>query len=215
MKRVMCFSVVLCLAGVLLFALTANAATEQYAATPNGGEWEYNPYGNAGSEFTVTTNLTVTQLGFYDWGQDGLADAHEVGLWDAAGNLLASTVIQSGTGSSLAADGYRWNVVSAVPLIAGDDYIVGAYFPSASDHFSDAAPINADFTMIKDLYLDGAGFAEPTTSDFNSNTQGWFGPNVGTESVPPVPEPITMFSAFMAISGLGMYVRRRVGVVKA
>jgi hypothetical protein len=31
----------------------------------------------------------------------------------------------------------------------------------------------------------------------------------------PVPEPITMFSAFVAISGLGLYVRRRTGVAKA
>jgi hypothetical protein len=44
---------------------------------------------------------------------------------------------------------------------------------------------------------------------------GWFGPNLQVSDAPPVPEPITMATAFMAISGLGMYIRRRTGAAKA
>ena len=46
-----------------------------------------------GWEFSTNNTVTVTALGFLDIGSNGLAAAHEVGLWDSAGTLLASAEI--------------------------------------------------------------------------------------------------------------------------
>lgn len=49
-------------------------------------------------------NLTVSALVFFDSGGDGLGSAHQVGIWDNNGNLLAQINIPSGTAASLAGD---------------------------------------------------------------------------------------------------------------
>ena len=53
-------------------------------------------YGTFGSEFRVTTECTLTHLGTYDHGQDGLAANTPVGLWSSSGILLASTTVFTG-----------------------------------------------------------------------------------------------------------------------
>jgi hypothetical protein len=46
-----------------------------------------------GFEFTVNSPVFVTQLGFYDDWQNGLTETHDVGIYDAAQNLLVSTTV--------------------------------------------------------------------------------------------------------------------------
>ena len=42
---------------------------------------------SVGWQFDVLSSLNVTGLAWYDEGQDGLALAHTVGIWDPSGNL--------------------------------------------------------------------------------------------------------------------------------
>jgi hypothetical protein len=59
--------------------------------------------------------------------RDGLAESHEVGLWDSLGNLLAETTVV--TGDPLV-NQWRYSDVTPVTLAAGADYFVGALFTS-------------------------------------------------------------------------------------
>jgi hypothetical protein len=46
------------------------------------------------------TDISVDGLGFYDFGQDGLVTAHNVGLWTNDGALLTSVSVDAGTSAS-------------------------------------------------------------------------------------------------------------------
>lgn len=73
--------------------------------------WDFfnnSPYGSS-------NYMAVTQLGVFDQGGDGLANAHEIGIWAANGTLLASTTIPAGTVAPLV-DGYRYMPITPVLL---------------------------------------------------------------------------------------------------
>ena len=57
-----------------------------------------------GWQFNVVSTTTVTGVGWFDQGLDGLQQQHEVGIWDSAGTLLASASVQPGTTDPL--DGF-------------------------------------------------------------------------------------------------------------
>src|SRR5262249_25328874 len=59
------------------------------------GEW------SLGYKFEVNAPITVTQLGYYDSGQDGLAESHAVGIYDLSQNLLVSGTVDAGTADEL------------------------------------------------------------------------------------------------------------------
>src|SRR5215471_8623259 len=66
--------------------------SSQVADPPGPGQYfgfnEAHEDGMLGWGFTLLQPVTVTQIGFYDEGQDGLSRACQVGLWGAAGQLL-------------------------------------------------------------------------------------------------------------------------------
>jgi hypothetical protein len=67
------------------------------------------------SSFARTNNIAITQLGVYDHGGDGLANAHRIGLWLTNGTLLASSTVPAGTTGTLI-DGYRYVPIDPVVL---------------------------------------------------------------------------------------------------
>jgi hypothetical protein len=46
--------------------------------------------------FIVNSPITVTQLGVFDSGQDGLRESHPVGIFDLSANLLVSGTVTTG-----------------------------------------------------------------------------------------------------------------------
>jgi hypothetical protein len=77
--------------------------------------------------FNVNTPIIVTHLGFWDADQDGLADQHQVGIWDTGTQtLLATTFVQAGTASPLVGQ-WRYEAIAPLPLAAGS-YVIGAYY---------------------------------------------------------------------------------------
>ena len=78
-----------------------------------------------GFVFTTTQAVSVTALGYYDEDKDGFWTDHEVGIFDASGTLLVSSVLNMGTGSSL--DGhYRYRAISSTTLAGNSSYIIAA-----------------------------------------------------------------------------------------
>ena len=81
-----------------------------------------------GWEFSPTSDIWVTQLGYFDLAQDGLNVQHEIGIWDVNQELLVSATVESGSVGSLTGD-YRYVSIPPTLLSAGQALIIGATVP--------------------------------------------------------------------------------------
>lgn len=96
-------------------AMAATAVVDvpaSYLDEPGPGFYETHGNGMIGWTFYVTSAITITQVGWYDAGGDGLSRDFQVGLWRAASGSFAAgqvatpllgangVVIPAGTGTS-------------------------------------------------------------------------------------------------------------------
>lgn len=174
-----------------------------------------------GWQFTVPQAVNITALGWFDWGQDGLARDHEVGIWDSAGqSLVASAVVPSGGAAVL--DGYfRWvDLVAPVALQPGVSYrIAGLDIGAGGDPHVWDNPISGFSAQVSGLSVNSAvqlgaagtaigGLA--STFGFPSGQIGdaraaLFGPNLAVSAVPEPP------AAWLLLGGAAMLAGRRRG----
>src|SRR5262245_40996677 len=81
---------------------TAPASAQTVAYTYTGGTAVTNSNFTLGFRFTTSAPLTVTSLGWFDQGSDGLGFAHPVGIWStSAQTLMVSGTVPSGTAGTL------------------------------------------------------------------------------------------------------------------
>ena len=188
--------------------------------------------GTLGWEFSPTQNVTVTSLGYFDdmgtaLGGQSLSMNHDVGLYDTAGDLLASATI---TTASPASGLFRFaDLATPVGLTAGADYILGGV--AGTDGYAydlqNASPFAPGITYLQDAYDPGnaASLTFPTAtdgslSDPNSNASlsgngyTYFGPNFqyieGLPATPPaVPEPSPLALIGLGLVPLALRARRR------
>lgn len=120
-----------------------------------------------GWEFTVQSDLTVTSLGVYDCGDNGMTQSHQVGIWDKAGPQLVTTVtIPAGSGSDLV-DHFRHQTIPGLTLEAGHSYVIAATYPqSGTDcvvtHGSFAIDPRVSYVVGREIFSP-LGFIYPTT----------------------------------------------------
>ena len=161
----------------------ANAAT--FITNPGGSDYEWNNE-TVGTLFQIgSSNLSVTAIGIYDAGNDGLAQSYTVGLWTAAGALLTSQTVAGGTASRLE-DGSRWTDLSiTIILTAGEQYLLAAFRPNSDDLFpwfsSGEATVDPNVTLLDDRYEFSGGFNFPTESE---NRLAVVGANLQYSAVP-------------------------------
>jgi hypothetical protein len=182
---------ILILFAAILLAVTfmpAFASAALYATNVTGQTYNYPSGGTVGTEFKVnSTPVTINQLGVFDYGSDGLAESHAVGIWNGD-TLLASVTIRSDTAASLD-KGFRWLPITPLTLSANTAYTLGAFYAGGADWFGSVATINTRFSLLSNRYLGGAPFDKPT--DILGTVQGWYGPNMAfNSSVGPPPSPV-------------------------
>ena len=208
-------------AGLLALALATGAHASFLFVDSGSHPLRYGDGFSLGSKFTVgSTNLEVTALGIYDVTGGGFFQSHEVGLWDVtAGNTqVADVTIPIGT-SAVLLNGFRYiDVSSPVDLIAGDQYILAAFYPvgqvfGVNDQLLDCcgagtnAGTSAGFGSFQAAFTtSGLGTSAGHLTEPNGTTAGtdYVGPNF---VFVVVPEPSSS-----AVLGLGLIVlalRRR------
>src|SRR5262249_5274974 len=109
----------------LVLALAApGARADPIALTFTGGTTSTSGT-TRGWSFTTADSLTVTPLGWWDFGNDGLAASHQVGIWNTSGTLLMSATVASGTTDPLAS-GFRFDsALTGTTTLAPGTYVIG------------------------------------------------------------------------------------------
>jgi len=195
----------------LALALTTGSAMATPAITSfSGGSQFATVAGTAettGWKFTVAAGLgiTVNALAWWDATPGTpLASAHQVGIWDLSGNLLASTTV--GISDALTGS-FRYASIAALSLNGGQSYLVGG-LDSAADGDNYITGVG-QLVVAPEVTFNGSirsgsntGFAAPTVVN---GTQGRFGPNFDfTANVAStVPEPASLAIALTALGLLG------------
>jgi hypothetical protein len=157
-----------------------------------------------GYDFTPGQNILVTSLGIMDWFGDGLNQAETVGIWDAAGTLLASATLPAGVSSGEATgvnQGFIYfTSITDLFLSAGATYRIGnQQFGGANEVVGYGGPIIAapDIALGLGWGNSGTTFSEPTSF---SNPTPYVGP-VFKYEVQAAPEPSTF--ALLALGLIG------------
>lgn len=150
-----------------------------------------------GWAFTVTAPIKVTDLGYYDRGQDGLVGSHAVGLWTSAGTLLASATVNNG--SPLDGD-FRYTDIADIILAPGT-YVVGGVNDSADGYVAvNSFTTVAGVTYNQARFSPGGALTMPTNVD-NTGVAGIFGGSFRVDDA-FVPEPGSLALGLLALGAL-------------
>ena len=198
-----------------VFGMLAGVPAKAAAATAltfTGGDLLRTQGLVVGWRFSVSTSVTISSLGFYDLGGDGLNVPYHIGIYDSnTRDLKVSALVADGIAAPLS-DGFRYSTsLSGSAVLPMGDYVIAAR--GASDYPTDdlarfQVPVSGvlmapEVTCGAGVYLVSPGLAFPTTVYYGS---GWgiFGANFQYASA--VPEP---GSAVLLVLGLLMARGRR------
>jgi hypothetical protein len=166
------------------------------------GDGYYTPQ-TIGYSFTPNENITVTDLGFLAYLGGGLAESHEVGIYDTSGDLLASALVPAGTAAPLTGD-FRYVAIPDLDLTAGTEYICAGLMNTTADNVGYSSPsdisldsrisISADPSLFT---IGGSGIQFPTTPGISATF--YVGPNFEIENATgSVPDGASVFTLVIA-----------------
>jgi hypothetical protein len=161
-----------------------------------------------GYAFTVSSPVTVTNLGLFDFGNDGLNTSHAVTIWTSTGTQLVQTTIPAGTGPTLT-DGFRYVSIGPFLLVPGT-YTIGGFYGGDTDFSLEAASSITGASGLSYLGSRSAfGFTFPS-GDAIAVLNSYFGPNFQfiTGVGVPTPDPGSTVS-LLGFALLGLAAVRR------
>ena len=147
-----------------------------------GAPWGNNNGPIVGWAFTLSSQVSVTQLGLFDFDGNGFDTSHIVAIWTSTGTLLVQVTIPSGTSGTLI-NGFRY--VSIAPLLLPPgDYTIGGYYPFSATATETYATFANSITTASGVTYVGsrseffpyAVFGFPSGDIFSSDN-AYFGPN--------------------------------------
>jgi len=146
--------------------------------------------GTAGWTFSPTANISVTALGVFDYifttPNEGPIS---VGLWNANGSLLSSSLVAS---NSVLLNSTRYESITPTFLSAGLTYYIGAYAPAGTLLLSGVDPtMDGPVTMSPEIQL-GMAVADPNAYGWPTTSVGGPGSTLlapNFQFVDAVPEP--------------------------
>ncbi|HLK57790.1 MAG TPA: DUF4082 domain-containing protein [Chthonomonadaceae bacterium] len=172
-----------------------------------------------GFDFTTNSAVTVSALGYYDYGNDGFLTDHTVGIFDLNGNLLTSTTLLAGTGDPLV-NGFRYQAITPITLAAGQTYTAAATtggpsdpwaygnFAAGIDGFSTDPAITIASGASRFLYQPDNILRDPTNTIYYTL---YAGPNfeiAPPSDVTPEASSLVLFSGPALFGGLCLLRRR-------
>jgi len=202
---------------VAVFAPTLQATPDPFGQWFNGastGALLGNGPFTLGWSFNVTApnGVHVSDLAVYDQLGAPLLDTHEVGIWDAAGNLVDFAIIPAGGGILEVDQGgaQTWRDTAAPVFLAPGTYTIGATWNSLLDPMifpgtlagQGLANFNGPGIMLIQNEFIAGGFAEPTFT--TGDAQSYFGPNLEL-----TPEPGTLVLLSSGLLGAVGVIRRK------
>ena len=168
-----------------------------------------------GAEFSPTVNIDVTSLGSFFVA--GATDEQGVSIWNSSDDLLVSTTI---TGDDSATDGFQFESITPIELVAGETYYMSAYtggnaFAVADNGIAgapgDGFTVGPDITYLAHVEAPCGG----TAACFPSNNLGEEFADFGADftytaaTATATPEPGTLLLLGSGLVGLAGMVRRR------
>jgi hypothetical protein len=207
MKRFcLIITTVLMALGVSVMSAYATLAID-FTVNPGFNYHDANSY-SMGWEFDVNQPIIVTSLGFYDYQQDGLAESHAVGIYNASGDLLVSGTVNPGDPLT---GWFRFHSVTPTLLPAGDAYFIAAVTGNEDFCYNQKGIQEGPEIafIIARIYYDYPYSTDTLLFPVNANhidSPAYFGPNFQYVNDPPpshAPVPATLLLLGSGLLGLG------------
>ena len=199
--------------GILMFLVAGNLAAVQPTSplllSSGTGTVRTGDGFSLGTTFTVgSADQTILDLGVFDGANppggsvgDGLLSSIPVGLFDSAGNLIASATVPSGTGATLL-NGFRYVSITPISLTSGNTYTLAAYYSSSdADTLLDQGGSPSTSTAFQNYLAAFTGSNSVGSLSFptgHTNGVAYVGPNLEFA----VPEPA---ASLMTLGGLCLF----------
>lgn len=193
----------------LALSLASSATAEMLVSFDSAVVTSTTIFETIGFEFHVNSPIRVDGLGSYDANKDGLSATVDVGLWTAAGTLLAQVTVPQDTAAPLD-NWFRWQSLPAPLTLNPGRYVVGAMTQNPGEPFSwlpNGFQTVPEVTFIHDRYVWGSPLQFPSV---NNAVNGWYGGNVHI-AVPEAAGTATL----AGLGLLGFLLYRRVAASRA